>query len=187
MKTIIITLMTLLVSLTAMCSEAAPTSLQSRYSFHRSPLPFVRILKEGRILKKWCDVWNEQNGHNVQDILDLMSDNGPIFYTDVLNSSGIKSKPALKVYLTHLYSRFPKQSWGENVRVYPSFSTPGEWTYYYHFHMYDTNNQVALSGTGMERVTFDNHEKLVTDEIHLLFDQSLQEVAALTAGLDDSN
>ncbi len=186
MKLVCMTITAILLSLSAMAG-LAQNSDQTQNAFHLAPLPLLRIPKEARVLKKWCAVWNEQNGNNVQDILDLMSDVGPIFYTDVLNTAGINSKSVLKTYLTNLYARFPRQSWGEDVRVYPSFSTPGEWTYYYHFHMYDINNKVALSGTGMERVTFDSQEKLVSDEIHLLFDQNLSEVSTLTAGLVESN
>src|SRR5262249_39201399 len=83
---------------------------------------------------------------------------------------GITNRAQLKKYLTKVFERFPKQTWGIDVEHAYDIQRPGMYSIYYKFMLYSKeDDQVpAYSGTGMERITMVNGQ-LTRDEIHLTF------------------
>ncbi|MBK9295095.1 MAG: hypothetical protein IPM57_11770 [Oligoflexia bacterium] len=134
-------------------------------------IPLLRIKYEKELLKSYGKAWNSSD---VDGIVNHFAE-GEILYTDVLRQKGIKNKLELKAYLTKVFTRFPKQNWTSNVSAYPSITVLGEWAIYYHYKLYDNINAQtpSFSGSGMEKIKFDpkGSGKIISDEIHMIFDQ----------------
>ena len=140
-----------------------------------------RDLREAGLLKVYQRAWNDFDPKvtdpakiaNPDNIISHYTDGAGLLYRDMCVPSGITTKDGLKQYLSALYSKAPKQIWGngwKSIRLFKG-AAPGEWSYYYDFEMYKTaapNEKPYLTGTGMERVTFDTVGKLISDEIHLI-------------------
>ena len=140
-----------------------------------------RAVREAGYLRKYQAAWNDFDASvtdplqvaNPKMIVDKYTDGAGLLYRDMCMPNGVKSKANLMRYLTVLYAKFPRQIWGngwKNIHLFQG-SKPGEWAYYYEFEMYKSMSLSAaadLSGTGMERVQFDDQGKLISDEVHLI-------------------
>ena len=145
-----------------------------------------RSLREAGLLKVYQSAWNDFDT-SVTDPLKIANPDkivahyteGPgLLYRDMCVPNGLTSKANLKKYLTMLYSKFPRQVWGDGWKTIHLFksATPGEWSYYYDFAMYPTmasGEKATYTGTGMERVKFDSSGKLISDEVHLILNSGV--------------
>ena len=142
-----------------------------------------RSLREAGLLKFYQNARNDFDPAaieplNPEKIVSHYTDRSKLLYRDLCVPGGVTSKSDLRKYLTVLYSKFPRQIWGDgwkNIRLFKG-AAPGEWSYYYEFAMYKSKAIDAkpdLSGTGMERVTFDQDGKLISDEVHLILNSGL--------------
>jgi len=141
------------------------------------PFRIPRLIKEAKILHAYGLAWNETNGNNAKDIASFFDEKG-IYYSDLLRTpvvlaQKVQSNDELQAYLEKVFKRFPKQVWAKNVRIYPDIFHVGEWAYYYEFEMYDRieDAKPSFTGTGMERVTFNENGKLRSDEVHLIINE----------------
>jgi len=120
-------------------------------------------------LKDYGDAWNSGN---IEGIVGHFSDSG-FLYTDALSQRGIRNKFELRTYLHRVFAKYPKQNWTQDIQIYKNPLVSNEWAIYYRFALYTSQGAVrpAITGTGMERYTFDSYNQLTRDEIHLIFDQ----------------
>lgn len=150
-----------------------------------------RQLAEAGILKKYQEAWNAYDPAvsdltkliNPDQIVSFYADGADLLYRDMCVPRGLKSKTAFTSYLRILYKAYPKQVWGsgwKNIHLFVG-AQPGEWSYYYNFEMYRAGEERLtsfLSGTGMERVQFNDDGKLLSDEVHLILNKGATQCKA---------
>ncbi len=133
-----------------------------------------RSLREAGLLKLYQSAWNdfdpnENQSSNPKKIISYYADD--FIYRDTCVPHGLTTPAKFDKYLKLLYTKYPRQVWGDGWSQIHLFkgSKPGEWAYYYNFYLYNSKDtEPALSGTGMERVQFNEAGKLLSDEVHLI-------------------